>query len=332
MMKSESLFSPEDCLKAARQTLLTEADAIRVAAERLDGNMTEAVKLILAHEGKVVVTGVGKSGHVGHKIAATLCSTGTPAVFLHAAEAAHGDLGVYTPGDPTVMISKSGSTSELLHLIPMLHQFESRLIGILGNLDSPLAHKVDVVLDARVAREADAHNLAPTCSTAVALGLGDALAVALMQARRFSDQDFARFHPGGQLGRNLMLHVADVMHSGKDVAWVAPGDTLRQVVIAMTQYPLGAALVVDKNGVLVGLVTDGDLRRALQKHEDIRSLRAADVMTPRPITITTTVSLNDAAHIMEDRASQISVLPVVDEADRCVGLLRIHDIYQAGLT
>ena len=331
-MNSDVKTMNDEGIEVARATLLAEAEAIRVAAERLDGNVVRAVNLILASNGKVVVAGMGKSGHIGQKIAATLCSTGTPAVFLHAAEATHGDLGIYTPGDPTIMISKSGATQELVQLLPVLRQFKSPTIGILGNLSSPLAEKVDVVLDARVAREADPLNLAPTSSSTVALALGDALASTLMHARRFSDVDFARFHPSGQLGRNLLLLVSDVMHTGAEVAWVSPAAGLRDVVIAMTQHPLGAACVVDDAHGLAGIITDGDLRRALQTHDDTRYLTAGEIMTPRPITISPAATLKEATQIMEDRPSQISVLPVVAEQNVCLGLLRIHDLYQPGLT
>ncbi|MDD3582348.1 MAG: KpsF/GutQ family sugar-phosphate isomerase, partial [Desulfobacca sp.] len=295
----------------ATAVLEIEAQALWAASCRLADDIAKAVDLIMNHNGKIVISGIGKSGHIGQKIAATLASTGTPAVFLHAAEAAHGDLGIYTPGDPSILISKSGSTAELLRLLPILRQFQSPLIAIVGNLNSPLAKQADVVLDARVEREADPLNLAPTCSTTVALALGDALAVALMQARQFTDQDFARYHPAGQLGRNLWLRVADVMHQGDKVAWVHPDTPLRQVIIAMTERPLGAACVVDGDYCLLGLITDGDLRRALVTHEDIRLLQAADCMTPNPITITPEISLKEATHIMEDRPSQISVLPVM---------------------
>jgi arabinose-5-phosphate isomerase len=309
-----------------------EAQALAAAAARLDTHLTKAVEMLLSHAGKVVVSGIGKSGHIGQKIAATLASTGTPAVFLHAAEAVHGDLGIYTPGDPSILISKSGSTAELLRLIPVLRQFQSPLIAIVGNLNSPMAKQADVILDARVDREADPLNLAPTCSTTVALALGDALAVALMLARRFTDQDFARYHPAGQLGRNLWLKVADVMHQNDAVAWVNPETPLRQVIIAMSQRPLGAACVVDGDFRLLGIITDGDLRRALLDHEDIRLLRAGDCMTTQPATITPEASLGEATRLMEDRVSQISVLPVVDTPrQRCLGLIRIHDIYQPEL-
>jgi arabinose-5-phosphate isomerase len=321
-----------DWREIARAVLQAEAQALAAVADRLDHNLTKAVELLLKHAGKVVVSGIGKSGHIGQKIAATLASTGTPAVFLHAAEAVHGDLGIYTPGDPSILISKSGSTAELLRLIPVLRQFQSPLIAIVGNLNSPMAKQADVVLDARVDREADPLNLAPTCSTTVALALGDALAVALMMARRFTDQDFARYHPAGQLGRNLWLKVADVMHENNAVAWVKPETPLRQVIIAMSQRPLVAACVVDDEFQLLGIITDGDLRRALLAHEDIRLLHAADCMMRQPTTINPEASLRDATRLMEDRPSQISVLPVVDlRSRRCLGLIRIHDIYQPEL-
>ena len=328
---NQSTFT-KDWQEIAREVLNLEAQALAAVADRLDHNLTKAVELLLGHAGKVVVSGIGKSGHVGQKIAATLASTGTPAVFLHAAEAVHGDLGIYTPGDPSILISKSGSTAELLRLIPVLRQFRSPLIAIVGNLNSPMAKQADVVLDARVDREADPLNLAPTCSTVAALGLGDALAVALMMARRFTDIDFARYHPAGQLGRNLWLKVADVMHENEAVAWVKPDTPLRQVIIAMSQRPLGAACVVGEDLQLLGIITDGDLRRALLTHEDIRLLQAADCMMRQPITVTPEASLRDATRLMEDRPSQISVLPVVDSrSQRCLGLIRIHDIYQPEL-
>lgn len=319
-------------VEIAKSVMQAESEAIALAADKLDKSFYQAVDIILNHPGKVVVSGIGKSGHIGQKIAATLASTGTPAVFLHAAEAVHGDLGIYTPGDPSILISKSGSTAELLRLIPILRQFRSPLIAVVGNLASPLARQSEVVLDARVEREADTLNLAPTCSTTVALAIGDALAVSLMVARRFSDQDFARFHPAGQLGRNLWLSVANVMHRGDTVAWVGPDTPLHQVIIAMTQYPLGAACVVDESFHLLGIVTDGDLRRALLNYPDIRPLQASNVMVRQPATISPQATLKEASQLMEDRPSQISVLPVVDPATRqCLGLIRIHDIYQPEL-
>src|SRR5579863_8040152 len=228
-------------LEAAREAMEIESQAIATAARKLDGNLSRAVDMIVAHPGKIVVTGLGKSGHVARKIVATLCSTGTPAVFLHAAEASHGDLGVYSPGDPTVMVSKSGNTFELLQLIPFLRELPSQRIGILGNPSAPLAAEMDVVLDASVEREADPDNLAPTASSTVALSLGHALAVALMRARNFGVEEFGRFHPGGHLGRSLRLTVRDVMHGRDEIAVAHSDDSLKEVVIAMTHFPIGAA-------------------------------------------------------------------------------------------
>ncbi len=326
----QAKISASHWIEAAQKAMQIEAAAVARAACRLDGNLTCAVDMILAHPGKLVVTGLGKSGHVARKIVATLCSTGTPAVFLHAAEAAHGDLGLYSPGDPTLMVSKSGNTAELLQLIPFLRALPSERIGILGNPAGPLAAQMDVVLDASVEREADPDNLAPTASATVALSLGHALAVALMRARNFSAEDFGRFHPGGHLGRSLRLTVRDVMHRRDEVAWARPGDSLKQVVIAMTHYPHGAACVVDESHRLIGLITDGDVRRAFQAHDDIRELRAEAVMTTNPSTIAPDARLQDALRLMEDRPSQISVLPVLDPSNGlCLGLLRLHDIYRA---
>jgi arabinose-5-phosphate isomerase len=322
--------SKTEALGAARAAMEIEAQAILAAAGRLGPNLVRAVELILKHPGKVVVTGIGKSGHVGRKIVATLRSTGTPAAFLHPSEAVHGDLGMYVEGDPTIMISKAGTTSELLSLVPRLRELRSPLIGIVGRPDSPLASQMDIVLDATVEREADANDLVPTTSAIVALALGDALAVALMQARDFTVEQFGRFHPGGQIGRNLRLPVRAAMHTGAEVAWVRPQDPLKQVVIRMTAHPLGAACVTSEDGRLVGLVTDGDLRRALETHDDIRTLAAADVMTRSPVTITPAALLLDALRLMENRPSQIAVLPVVEEGGRAVGLVRLHDIYRGG--
>jgi arabinose-5-phosphate isomerase len=314
-------------LSAARAAMQIESDAIARAAERLDGELVRAVELILAHPGKIVVTGIGKSGHVARKMVATLCSTGTAAVFLHPAEAVHGDLGIYTPGDPTVLISKNGASTELQALVPLLRQFRSPLIGILGNAASPLAAQVDVLLDASVEREADPNNLAPTASAVTALALGHALAIALMTARNFTPEEFGRFHPGGQLGRNLKLSVSAAMHGPDEAAFVAPDAAVKDVIIAMTRRPLGAACVVESDGHLAGFITDGDLRRALTTHDDIRGLRARDIMTASPVTIGPEASLGQALELMERRRSQISVLPVVEEGGKAAGILRIHDIY-----
>ena len=320
-------MTPNHWLAAAREAMQIESASIALAAERLDGELIRAVELILAHPGKIVVTGIGKSGHIGRKMVATLCSTGTAAVFLHPAEAVHGDLGIYTPGDPTVLISKNGASAELQALVPLLRQFRSPLIGILGNTASPLARQVDVLFDGSVEREADPNNLAPTASAITALAIGHALAIALMAARNFTPEEFGRFHPGGQLGRNLKLTVGEAMHGPDEAAFVAPEAAVKDVIIAMTRRPLGGACVVEAGGRLAGFVTDGDLRRALTNHDDIRSLSARDIMTVSPVTIGPDASLGQALELMERRKSQISVLPVVEADGRAAGILRIHDIY-----
>ena len=320
----------QEWLAVARAAIGTEAGALERAALRLDGELVRAVDLILAHPGKVVVTGIGKSGHVARSLVATLCSTGTAAVFLHPAEAVHGDLGIYTRGDATVLISKNGTSAELLALAPLLREFRSPLIGILGNAASPLAAQMDVLLDASVEREADPHNLAPTASAVTAMALGHALAIALMCARKFTPEDFGRFHPGGQLGRNLNLSVGEAMHGADEVVFVNPEASLKEVIIAMTRRPLGGACVTLPDGVLAGFITDGDLRRALTNHDDIRALSARDAMTRAPVTIGPGANLGEALELMERRPSQISALPVVDESGRALGLIRLHDIYLGG--
>ena len=325
------LRTKNDLLDAARKTVLAEADALRGAVEKIDERLIVAADVILREAaGRVIVTGIGKSGWIGRKLAATLSSTGTPAVFLHPAEAAHGDLGLVREGDPVLMISKSGTTAELMRMVHPLRAFRCPLIGILGNISSPLAREMDVVLDASVAREADPAGLVPTSSAVVALAMGHALMVVLMEVRRFGAADFAKLHVGGQLGRNLKLRVQDVMHSGDEVAWVAPTDSLKQVVIAMSERPLGVACVVDAHHTLLGIITDGDVRRALRTHDDIRTLTALSAMTASPVTVDPHALLQDALSLMEDRPSQIYVLPVVDAEGTCRGVLRLHDVYQPG--
>jgi len=228
------------------------------------------------------------------------------------------------------MLSKSGTTAELIQLVPLLREQSAKFVGILGNASSPLAREMDVVLDASVQREADPEGFMPSASSAVALAIGHALAVTLMQARGFTAEHFARLHGGGQLGRSLNIRVSEMMHRGDEVAWVKPEDTLKQVVIAMSARPLGAACVLSAGGALAGIVTDGDVRRALKACDDIRTLSASDVMTLSPSTIGPDALLHHALSLMEDRPSQISVLPVVDAAGVCLGLLRLHDVYQGG--
>jgi len=316
-------------IDAARKLLECEARSILRASARLGAEFERAVALLADAPGKIVTSGAGKSGAAARKLAATLCATGVPAVFLHPAEAEHGDFGVLEPGDVLVLVSKSGATAEVLRLAARARALGAARLGICGRLDTELARLCDVALDASVEEEGDPYNLIPASSAIVATALGDALAIALAAARRFSPEDFRLLHPGGQLGRNLRLRVRDAMHSGDAFPRVRPDDPLREVVIAMTRLPLGAACVLDESGRLAGLITDGDLRRALERHDDIRSLRAADVMTRTPVTIHPDALLRDALVLMERRARQLSVLPVVEPDGRAAGLLRLHDIYQA---
>jgi arabinose-5-phosphate isomerase len=319
-------------LQSAQSLLKAEAEALTELSQRLDGSFTKVVDLIAKHSGKVVLIGVGKSGLIAQKIAATLCSTGTPAIFLHAADAVHGDLGILQSGDPIILISRSGATAELVRLLPVLRSFKSPLIALVGNTQSPLATQSDFVLDIGARPEADPLGLVPTTSTLLTLALGDALAAALITQRGFGASDFARFHPAGQLGRNLSLTVGEVFQSIERCAQVDVTASLREAVIAMTTYPNGAACILNAEGVLMGLITDGDLRRALSRGIDLNTAKVVDVMTKNPIRTHPQVSLVDAARVMEDRPSQISVLPVTQpENQKCLGLLRIHDIYQAGL-
>ncbi len=313
----------------AKKLLQVEYDAIKKVNELLDNNFDHAVEIILSHDGKVVVCGIGKSGHIARKVAATFSSIGQQAVFLHPAEAAHGDLGVYSPGDPTIIFSKSGASDEILKLIPTLKMFQSSIIAIVGDIKSPIAEAADVVIDISFAKEADPLNIVPTTSAIVSLAIGDAFAAEIMGIRGVSKKDFARYHPAGQLGRNLLLRVSDVMHKLSKCACVSENDSLRKTVIEMTNFPLGAALVLDKDCKLLGIITDGDIRRLLQGEVNIDELRVKDVIVNDPETVSKDASLGEAIAIMENRKSQISVLPVIDFCNECVvGLIRLHDAYK----
>ena len=316
----------------ASQILREEGEELIKAADRIPDSVIQACEIIVNHPGKVVICGMGKSGLIGQKIASTLCSIGNKAVFLHASEAVHGDLGIYAPGDPTIVISKSGASEEMVRLIPILKEFNSPLIGILGNMKSPLVDQMDVVLDASVEKEADPLGIVPTSSTTLTLGIGDAMAAVLMTHREFNHDDFAKLHPAGDLGRRLRLTVKNIMQPIKNVAVVNKDDRLRKVVIDMTEKPQGAALVIDSNSQLLGIVTEGDLRRCLAEEGDIDQMTVSDVMTTDPVAINMGALLKDALMLMEDRESQISVLPVVNgDGKSCAGLLRLHDIYQTNL-
>lgn len=316
----------------ASEILRAEARELLNVADRIDKSVVKAAKIILKHDGKVIICGVGKSGLIGQKIVATFCSTGTQAVFLHASDALHGDLGVYRPGDPTILISKSGATDEVVRIIPLLREFNSPLIGIVGNIDSSLADKVDVILDSTVTSEADPLGVVPTNSTTVTMAIGDALASVLMTAKKFNQDDFARFHPGGNLGRRLKLLVKDIMTPLDKVAVVDPNLSLKETILLMTKKPQGAAIVSNNLYQLMGIITDGDLRRGFAQNGNINEMNVSDVMNEGPIFIHSNARLQEAVTLMEDRSSQISVLPVLSEKDnKCVGLLRLHDIYQSKL-
>ncbi len=315
----------------AKNVLVGEGEQLINAADRISDKMEIACDIITNHNGKIVISGMGKSGLIAQKIAATLCSIGNEAVFLHPAEAVHGDLGIYAPGDPTILISKSGATDEIVRLIPILKEFNSPLIGILGNMNSILSNEMDLVLDASVSKEVDPLGIVPTSSTTLTLAIGDALAAVLMANKNFMREDFAKLHPAGDLGRRLKLKVKDIMQPIDKVAVVDSNDDLRNTVIKMTEKPQGAALVLNNEKILMGIITEGDLRRSLANEIDIDNCKANEVMSANPITIKVDSSLSEVISLMENRESQISVLPVVDQSNICLGLIRIHDIYQTQL-
>jgi arabinose-5-phosphate isomerase len=314
-------------LELAQRVLQIEADAIRAMMERLDGRFLDAVSLVLARSGRVVVSGIGKSGHVARKIASTLASTGTPAYFVHPAEASHGDLGMVMPGDVFIGISYSGESNELLAIVPLLKRQGAKLIAFTGNPKSTLAQEADVHLDVAVAQEACPLNLAPTASTTASLALGDALAVALLDARGFSADDFARSHPGGSLGRKLLTHVSDVMRTGEAVPAVPLGATLVEGLIEISRKGMGMTAVVDDAQRLVGIFTDGDLRRSLERDVNLRGTRIDEVMTRNPRCVRPDALAAEAVEIMERTKS--TQIPVVDAEGRLVGALNIHDLFRS---
>ena len=314
---------------SARRTLELEQHAIAALADRLDGAFDRACELILACHGRVVVTGMGKSGHIAGKIAATLASTGTPAFFVHPGEASHGDLGMITPGDVVLALSNSGETAEVTALLPLLKRMGTPLISMTGRTGSTLARHADAHLDAGVAREACPLDLAPTSSTTASLALGDALAVALLEARGFTAEDFALSHPGGSLGKRLLLRVGDLMHTGTRLPRVALGSPLRDALLEITRQGLGFTCVVAADGRLAGVYTDGDLRRTLDQHSDLSGLCVDDVMTRPGKRVAPDTLAAEAVRIMED--SRISALAVVDADGRPVGALHMHDLLASGV-
>jgi arabinose-5-phosphate isomerase len=311
----------ERVVESARATFIEQAETIARLADRVDANFGRALGLLLATPGHVVVSGMGKSGHIGRKIAATFASTGTPSFFLHPAEAMHGDLGMVTDRDTIVLVSYSGETEEIVRLLPHLTRVGTPIIALVGRADSTLARAATAVLDVSVEREVCPNNLAPTSSTLAALAMGDALAVSLIDARKFKAEDFARFHPGGSLGRRLTTRVADVMHRG-DLPILAPTQSVRDSLFTITRGRLGLALVIDGDA-LCGIVTDGDLRRAMQRHDDVLDLPISEVMSPAPVTIHESALLAEAESLM--RRKKIKAVVVLDAAQKVSGVVEIFD-------
>lgn len=316
-------------VEMGREALRIEARAVAALVDRLGDDFAMACRMLLDCRGRVVVSGMGKSGHVGGKIAATLASTGTPAFFLHPAEASHGDLGMVAKGDVVLAISYSGETAELLTILPLFKRMEAPLVAMTGNPLSTLARESDVHLDISVPAEACPLNLAPTASTTATLAMGDALAVALLKHRGFTEEDFARSHPGGSLGRRLLLRVSDIMRRGEDLPTVTTGTALPEGLLEMSRKRLGLTAVVDGDGRVVGIFTDGDLRRALDRKVDIHKSTMADVMTPGFRSIGPQELAAEAVLMMEKHS--INGLLVLDEKDVLVGALNVHDLLRAGV-
>lgn len=319
-------------LEQARQVLRMEAEAVLEQVERIDEHFKAAVEMIMACPGRTVITGMGKSGIIGRKMAATLASTGTPSFYLHPAEGIHGDLGMVTEGDVVIALSNSGETGEVLHILPSLRRIGAKLIAMVGNPNSTLAKNSDIVLNVGVTREACPLGLAPTSSTTAALAYGDALALALLSKRKFTARQFAVFHPGGSLGRKLLLTVEDIMHSGTENPLVKADISVQDALFVITDKGLGAVSVVDDDNKMLGVLTDGDIRRGLSKGVDFLKRPVTELMTASPKTITKEKLAAQALHIMEsNRPKPITVLPVVDAENHVIGLLHMTDLVRQGV-
>jgi arabinose-5-phosphate isomerase len=316
-------------IKTAREVLDIEADAIKALKPRIGKDFERAINLLLKAKGRVVVSGMGKTGIIAQKLSATLASTGTPSLFLHCAEAIHGDLGRVTPEDVVIVISNSGSTDEIKQLLPLLKKIGSKIIGLTGNKNSALARYSDIVLDVSIKKEACPLGLAPTASTTATLAMCDALATCLLELKGFKEKDFAFFHPGGALGKRLLLKVEDIMRTGKSCPVVNEEKKVSEVLLKITQSRAGAALVVDKKGRLAGIFTDGDLRRHLESDAGLPGRKVKDVMTKNPLVIARGKLAAEAMHILEEK--KIDEMPVVDKDNRPQGLLDVQDLLRAGL-
>lgn len=319
----------QQMIDSGRRTVRLEQEAVAALEARIDDSFVRACELILACKGRVVVTGMGKSGHIGHKIAATLASTGTPAFFVHPGEASHGDLGMITRGDLVIAISNSGNSPEIITLLPILKRLGIPMITMTGKLNSPLAEAAEVSLNIQVTSEACPLDLAPTSSTTVTLVMGDALAVALLEARGFTAEDFALSHPGGILGRRLLLRVSDLMHAGDHMPKVQPNTSLLNALGEITAKGMGMTTVAGPKGELLGVFTDGDLRRAVDKGHDIRHVTIDNIMTRNPTSVLSSALAAEALTVMENR--KITALVVVDEQNHAVGVIHMHDLLRAGL-
>ena len=328
-VRMDSRFSPDELIELGREVLRIEAEAVLSLVSRVGPTFVDAVRLILECRGRVVVSGMGKSGHVARKIAATMASTGTPAFFVHPAEASHGDLGMITPEDVVIALSNSGESAELVAIVPLLKRHGTALIAITGVPTSTLAELADVHLDAAVEKEACPLGLAPTSSTTATLALGDALAVALLKARGFSAQDFARSHPGGKLGRRLLVLVSDVMHSGKDLPTVGSDSSLADALIEMSAKGLGMTAIIDDAQHILGVFTDGDLRRVLSAGADLRHAKIIDLMKRNPRTIEADRLAAEAVQQME--TMRINGMLVADRQNRLLGVFNMHDLLRAGV-
>lgn len=322
-------MNPEAVKALALAVIDTETRAIEALRSRIDDAFAEACRLMLECTGRVVVLGVGKSGHIGGKIAATLASTGTPAFFVHPAEASHGDLGMITRQDVVLALSNSGETEEMKHILPVLKRLQVPIIAMTGNAASTLAQHAEAHLDVSVEQEACPLGLAPTSSTTAALVMGDALAVSLLESRGFTRDDFARSHPAGALGRKLLLHIQDIMHTGEDIPCISPDATVSQAIVEMTRKRLGLSAVVDGEQQVLGVYTDGDLRRTLDQNLDPHATRVADVMTTGARTIGSDALAVEAVGMMQE--FRIQALLVTDDENRLVGVLNFHDLLQAGV-
>ena len=322
----------QEMLKHAQDVLRMEAEAVLELVPRIDANFAAAVEMILQCPGRTVITGMGKSGIIGRKMAATLASTGTPSFYLHPAEGIHGDLGMVTAGDVVIALSNSGETGEVLNILPSLRRIGAKIIAMVGNDTSTLAKNADVVLNVGVSKEACPLGLAPTSSTTAALAYGDALALALLQRHHFTASQFAIFHPGGSLGRRLLLTVGDIMHSGEENPVVVGETTVQEALFVITDKGLGAVSVIDANGVMQGVLTDGDIRRGLSKGVDFLQRPVTELMTKQPKTITKDKLAAQALHIMEsNHPKPITVLPVIDADNKVIGLLHMTDLVRQGV-